>query len=528
MFVVNVWRRRCSNPPADEVQWPDTPREASGSRGDAVHWPHNPDDILMTLRHSVFKLVLLASTGLGGCAVLGPDYQTSLPLAPAGWSRAPDSVAAVRTEAAGDLSRWWQVFEDPLLSELVEQTLRANPELTSAQARLREARARRSVAAAGRFPDIGASVTARRTGSSETLGSGNTRNTFAAGFDASWELDVFGGVRRGVEAAEADTQASEANLQAAQVSLAAEVALNYVDLRAYQLRLAIARDNLASQAETLQLTDWRAQAGLVSRQDVEQARANLEQTRAQIPALESGLAAAEHRLAVLLGQAPGSLGARLAVGTGLPQAPASIAVGIPADTLRQRPDVRAAERALAAETARLGVAEAARYPGFRLSGSIGLEALTFGGLGDGGAGTHSLLGALTAPIFNAGRLRAQVEIQDAVRERAQATYEATVLAALEDVENALVALARSREREQALASGLDAARNAAALARDRYSAGLIDFQAVLDTERSVLSLQDSLASTRADGIAALVRLYKALGGGWPPAAPTPTLAQDTP
>lgn len=489
---------------------------------------HNLDDIPMTLRHSVFKLVLLASIGLAGCAALGPDYQTTSPVAPAGWSRAPDSAAVVRVGAPGDLSRWWRVFEDPPLSGLVEQALRGNLDLTSAQARLREARARRTVATAGRFPEVGASVTARRTGASETLGGGNTRNAFAADFDASWELDVFGGVRRSVEAAEADVQASEANLQGARVSLAAEVALNYVDLRAYQLRLAIARDNLASQAETLQLTDWRAQAGLVSRQDVEQARTNLEQTRAQIPALESGLAAAEHRLAVLLGQAPGSLGARLAAGAGLPQAPASIAVGIPADTLRQRPDVRAAERALAAETARLGVAEAARYPGFRLSGSIGLEALTFAGLGDGGAGSYSLLAALAAPIFNAGRLRAQVEIQDAVRERAQATYESTLLKALEDVENALVALARSREREQALARGLDAARNAAALARDRYSAGLIDFQAVLDTERSVLSLQDSLASTRADGIAALIRLYKALGGGWSPAAPTPTLAQDTP
>lgn len=489
---------------------------------------HNLDDISMTLRHPVFMFVLLASTSLAGCSVLGPDYRSTPPAAPAGWSRVGDAATVAHADAVGDISRWWQVFEDPLLSDLVEQALRANPDLASAQARLREARARRTVTAAGGFPEVDASGTARRVRSSETLGGGSTRNTFAAGFDASWELDVFGGVRRSIEAAEADVQASEANLGAAQVSLVAEVALDYVDVRAYQLRLAIARGNLTSQAETLQLTDWRAQAGLVSRQDVEQARANLEQTRAQIPALESALAAAEHRLAILAGQAPGSLHARLAAGTGLPQVPASIAVGIPADTLRQRPDVHAAERVLAAETARLGVAEAARYPAFRLSGSIGLEALTLGGLGEGGAGTHSLLAALAAPIFNAGRLRAQVEIQDAVRERAQATYQATVLTALEDVENALVALARSREREQALASGLDAARNAAALARDRYSAGLIDFQAVLDTERSVLSLQDGLASTRADGLAALVRLYKALGGGWSPTTPTSTLAQDTP
>lgn len=471
---------------------------------------------------------LLASAGLGGCTALGPDYRAAPPAVPAGWHRAAESAAVANTGAPGDISRWWQVFEDPLLSGLVDRALRANLDLAGAQARLREARARHAVSAAGRLPGVGASATANRMGASDTLGGGGTRNTFHAGLDASWELDVFGGVRRGIEAAEADVQASEATLQATRVSLASEVALNYVELRAYQLRLKIARDNLASQTETLQLTEWRAQAGLVSRQDVDQARTNVEQTRAQIPALESGRAAAEHRLAVLLGQAPGSLHAQLAGGGGLPQAPASIAVGIPADTLRQRPDVRAAERTLAAETARLGVAEAARYPAVQLSGSIGVEALTFGGLGDGGAGAYSLLAGLTAPIFNAGRLRAQVDGQDAVRERAQAAYEASVLAALEEVENALAALLHTREREQALANGLDAARSAAELAHGRYSAGLIDFQSVLDTDRSVLALQDSLASTRADGLFALIRLYKALGGGWSPAAPVPTLAQDTP
>ena len=317
------------------------------------------------------------------------------------------------------------------------------------------------------------------------------------------------------------------------VTLASEVALGYVEMRTLQIRLGIARDNLASQSETLQITEWRAQAGLTSSQDVEQARSNREQTRAQIPALETSLAEAEHSLDILLGKSPGTLHARLAEAAGLPSVPAEIAVGIPAETLRQRPDVRAAERTLAAETARVGVAEAARYPAFNLSGSIGLEALKFGALGNSGAAASSLLAGITAPIFDAGRLRAQVDIQDAVREQAQIAYEQTVLTALQDVENALVALARSQERVEALGNAAESARVAAELARQRYSAGLIDFQSVLDTERTLLSNEDSLASAREFAVQSLIRLYKALGGGWTPdsasGAPiTTTQHTDTP
>ncbi len=453
---------------------------------------------------------------LSGCAMVGPDYQTPAPVSSDGWFQLGAGREVAHAGSAGDLSQWWRAFNDPLLSELVEQSLRSSPDIRSAQARLRESRARRAVAAAGLYPELTASADARRSKSSEETGGGTARNTFSAGFDASWELDVFGGTRRSIEAANADLESSEAGLYDTRVSLAAEVALNYIELRTFQMRLKIARDNLASQAETLQLTEWRAQAGLVGSQDVEQARANYEQTRAQIPSLERSFAEAEHRLSILLGRLPGSLYGQLEPPASLPSAPASVAVGIPADTLRQRPDVRSAERRLAAETARVGAAEAARYPSFSLSGSIGLEALTFSALGSGGAGTYSLLAGIGAPIFNAGRLRAQVEIQDAVREQAQIDYERAMLTALDDVENALVALARSREREQALAIAAESARNAALLARNQYSAGLIDFQSVLDTERSVLSIEDSLASTRADGISALIRLYKALGGGWTP------------
>lgn len=464
----------------------------------------------------------LACLALAGCSVLGPDPAPPQPPVPAAWSRLDAaSQPLLRSETPASLAQWWLGLGDPLLAELVGEALVASPDLRSAQARLREARARRTVAEAARYPAVDASASARRSRSSEETGGGATRNLFSAGLDASWEADVFGGVRRGVEAAEADLDAAAANLDNTRVSLAAEVALDYVQARALQARLAIARANLAAQSETLQLTDWRAQAGLVSQQDVEQARSNLEQTRAQIPVLETGLAETEHRLDLLRGRAPGSLHARLATPAPLPAVPQALAVGIPADTLRQRPDVRAAERRLAAESARVGVAEAARYPAFRLTGSIGLEALTLGALGNGGAATSSLLAAVTAPLFDAGRLRAQVEQQDAVREQAQVAYEQAVLNALQEVENALVALQQNRAREAALSAAAEATRSAAELARRRYATGLIDFQSVLDTERSRLSVEDSLASTRADGALALIRLYKALGGGWTPDAPPP-------
>lgn len=472
-------------------------------------------------------LVAAAASGLAACTAVGPDYQPQTPVAMAGWSPTGiDDPSVIRAETSGDLSQWWQRFDDPLLSELVEAALQASPDLRSAQARLREARARRDIAGSARYPGVTAGGSASTSRSSEETGSGDTRDFFSVGFDAGWELDVFGGVRRGVEAAEADLESAEASLNGTRISLAAEAALGYIDVRTQQLLLDIARANLESQSETLQLTEWRAQAGLVSSQDVEQARSSREQTRAQIPALQISLAEAENSLDILLGRVPGSLHPRLAAAGGLPAVPEQIAVGIPADTLRQRPDVRAAERSLAAETARVGVAEAARYPAFKLSGSIGLEALSFGALGNSGAGTAAMLAGFTAPIFDAGRLRAQVDIQDAVRERALVAYEQTVLTALQEVQNALIAIARNRERGAALAIAVDSARNAAQLARQRYGAGLIDFQSVLASERSVLVLEESLAINQANSVRTLIRLYKALGGGWSPQAEAPSQSKD--
>ncbi len=471
----------------------------------------------------------LAIAGLTGCASVGPDYVPPAGAAPPTWNHyAATSQPATTAQATGDLSQWWRGLNDPLLTQLIAEALQASPDLRSAQARLREARARRGVARADYYPSLSASADASRSKTSNQAGGGGTRDFYDAGFDASWEVDVFGGVRRSVEASQAEVEAATAGLEDTQVSLVAEVATNYVTLRALQERLRIARDNLVSQSETLQLTDWRAQAGLVSGQDVEQARSNREQTRAQIPSLETGIAVAEHSLDVLLGLNPGSLHARLDTEASLPVVPGAIAVGIPADTLRQRPDVRVAERQLAAATARVGEAKAAMYPSFRLSGSIGVEALTASALGDGGATFSSLLAGITAPIFEGGRLRSQVEVQDALREQAEVSYQQTLLVALQDVENALVDLAHNRDRSEALSNALDSARIADRLAQGRYGAGLIDFQTVLDTDRSVLTLEDSLAATRADGVLAVIRLYKSLGGGWSPAATSSLPAKGSP
>lgn len=413
-----------------------------------------------------------------------------------------------------ELARWWRQLDDAQLHALIAQALSNNLDLRTAQSRLREARARRARAGTNRFPTVTASSALNLSKGSSETGSGQTRELYSAGFDASWEPDIFGSVRRSEEAAQADLETAEANVYAAQVSLVAEIALNYVELRAYQDRLAIAKTHIASQAETLQLAEWRAQAGLVSTLDVVQARSNLAQTRAQIPTLDTHRSEAERRLEILLGQMPGTLTARLAQPTGVPSVPTRVTASIPADALRQRPDVRAAERKLAAETARVGVAQAAQYPGFRLSGSLGLQALSLGGLLGADALTRSVLGSVTGPIFDAGRLRQQIDIQNVVQEQAFLAYQATVLNALGEVENALTALANTQERQHRLREALTAARLAMTLAQQRYSAGLIDFQTVLDTERGVLTLEDSLKTSQAEHVSALIRLYKALGGGW--------------
>ena len=452
----------------------------------------------------------LLAVALGGCAAVGPDYSEPQLAVPAGWSAGTgtDAMDAVL------LARWWHGFGDPVLDRLVADALAANLDLAQARARLREARARRGVAGAALMPSVDASLSGSRSRSSGQSGSGSTRELYSAGFDASWELDVFGGVRRSVEAAQADLEASVESLSDTRVSLAAEVALNYIDLRTAEQRLAIAEESIAYRGENHQIIRWRQQAGLVSELDLAQATTDLESTRAVLPPLRTAVTEAKNRLAVLLGRNPGELESLVHADRPIPLAAAEIVAAIPADTLRQRPDVRAAERRLAAQTARLGEAEAARYPSLRLSGSLGLEALELDALADRGANTHSLFGGITAPVFNAGRIAANIEIQDALVEQARLAYRAAVLAALEEVENALTAVANTDARRVKLAEAAAAARTTLAIAEYRYASGLADFLSVLDAQRTQLSLDEQLAGSTGELARAQIRLYKALGGGW--------------
>ena len=497
--------------------------------------PLSPPRHRPALRPSFWTLTALAALTLSGCAALsspGNNTASALPdtATPAAWSAQaasalPASAAPASPPPAATPGDWWQRFNDPLLSALVAQTLSANTDINAAQAALQQARAQRDVSAAGLSPSINASASAQRSKS----GGSSASNSFQAGFDASWEPDVFGGKRSALRATEADASAAATNLAHVQVSLAAEAAVNYIELRGLQARLVIARSSLASQLETLQITRWRAQAGLVSSLDVEQAVAASEQTSAQIPALQTSLAQSVSSLAVLTGQAPGALQATLDTSPAhaVPQPAGDLALAFPADTLRQRPDVRSAEHRVSAALARVAQADAARYPSFSLSGSLGLQALTLGGLGSASLAS-ALLGGVSASLFDGGAAKAQLRAQQAALESARISYQATVLTALKDVEDALIALRNDRERLLRLKNAASAAANADQLARQRYASGLIDFSAVLDTQRSLLSTQDSVASTGASLSADHVRLYKALGGGWTPEAPSASPASATP
>ena len=483
-----------------------------------------PDNGGMISRHigrARFAALGVLIALLGGCGALpsvGPDYRTPDTPMPAAW--------LAGTPAAGgahDLARWWQQLDDPLLAKLIDEALDGSLDLKAAQARLRQARASRNQAVGGYFPSIAASGGASSNRQAEVINPNYVGTTYSAGFDASWEIDLFGGTRRGVEAATADQAASAASLNNVRVSLVAEVALNYVELRGYQRRLAIAAENLASQGETLQITEWRNQAGLANSVDVEQARANYQQTRATIPDLEIGLYQAENRLAALLGRQPGALHDTLGTYRPLPAVPASIASGIPADILLQRPDLIAAERTLAAETARVGQKMAARYPSLSLSGSFGWEAFSFGALSGAGAVASATAASLAATVFDGGRLRSAVDIQSAVQQQALIAYESSILTALEEVENALKAHAVARERLDARQAAADAARNAAQLGQLQYESGLTDFQKVLDTQRTRLTAEDNLSTAQSALLTSLIKLYKALGGGWE----RPAATQDT-
>jgi NodT family efflux transporter outer membrane factor (OMF) lipoprotein len=381
--------------------------------------------------------------------------------------------------------------------------------------RVTESRARFGAERANLLPSVSGSVSGQGSRRENRATDVVTRaESYSAGLDASWELDLFGRQFQATKAARADLAQTEESLHNAQASLAAEIATAYVAFRSTQTQLAVVERSLATRTETLQIAAWREQAGLASALDTQQSLSALEQSRASIPSLQLTLEQTRNQLAVLCGKVPGSLDTLLASAGTVPTASGTIAVGIPADTLRQRPDVRAAEKALEAAAARTRAAKLRRLPSLSLSGSIGVDALRAGNLPTPDSSVASLMGNLTAPIFDAGRIRKAIDIQSEQEEQAFISYESAVLTALSDVENALISERRTRERITVLGRATEAAQFAATIAEQQYEAGQADLLTVLDAQRTLLSLQQQKVSTTADLTNAHIQLYKALGGGW--------------
>ena len=470
------------------------------------------------MAHQRVALLLLAALPLVGCTV-GPDYRPAAVSAlgvPAGYS--------VQTPVAANanIAQWWRSFDDPLLARIVEQARANNLDVTQAVARLRQAREALVQSGAPLLPKVSGSAGYTHDATLNGAGVvGRANNNLSLGLDVAYQVDLFGGVRRSVEASRAQYQASGYTYATVLISTEAETARNYVLARLYQAQLANARDSLRIQDDNLEIAGFRVQAGLVSSLDGEQARSQRAQTAATIPALEQSYNAAVSRLGVLTGQAPGALKADLEAVKPIPVGPAGIAVGIPADTLRQRPDVRAAERQLAAATAQIGVAQAQLYPALSISGNLATSAGSFGNLFN--IITGQVFAGLSQTIFNGGRLHAQVRANQAAAEGAFAAYKSTVLNGLEDVENAAVALDSAQRREAQFAIAYDAANNSAVLSRARYRVGLSDFTTLNTAETALLSARNGLSQARADKANALIQLYLALGGGWNSDAP-PTAA----
>jgi NodT family efflux transporter outer membrane factor (OMF) lipoprotein len=470
-----------------------------------------PPDIV-----AVTALVALCTAG----CMVGPDYKrpdVETPdafgeLQPA--SEHPASLAVpdpVQTE-------WWTTFRDPMLTSLVERAVQANLDVVQAEARVRQARAARRIASADLWPQVEATGSYARDRTSKhgvALGApGKWFNLFQAGFDANWEVDVFGGNRRAVEAAEANVEASLDDRNAVLVSLAAEVGLEYVTYRSLQQRIALADQNVRSQQDTFDLTRRLFNAGLAPELDVTRAEAQVATTASTIPTLKLQAAQAMHRLSVLLAQPPMALEQELASVGPIPQPPPAVAVGLPSELLLRRPDVARSERLLAAATADIGVATRDLYPRFFITGAASLESVKASDFFDWESRAISLGPSISWPVFQGGRIKANIALQTAAQEESLAAYGAVVLQAFQDVEDALVAFTQQQANRAQLERAVHANERAAQVARNSYGQGLTDFLTVLVAEQSLFTSQDTLAQSRRDLALDLVALYKAVGGGW--------------
>lgn len=464
---------------------------------------------------------------LAGC-MSGPDYEPAEAGAlgvPADWSvpiPAPDEAQTA------ELVDWWRMFDDPVLTSLIEQAVEGNTDLDLALSRLRQAREALVVSQSSLYPSLSVSGGYNRTeplrGGGTTLtqpdgtvvvAGGGGADSFSLGLDASYQIDLFGGIRRGVHASRADLEAAGFDYASTIRAVESEVARNYIAARAYQAQLANAEASLAIQDENLEIAGWRVMAGLVSAVDQEQARSSRAQAAATIPQIRQQYNAAVSRIGVLTGQAPGAVKPLLEEPAPIPLGPEQAGAGIPADILRRRPDVRSAERQLAAATARIGVAEAQLLPSLSINGSLDTNATSFSDLFD--TITGGLFAGIAQSIFAGGQLAAQARSAEAAADGAFASYRGTVLTALEDVENAVVSKQSADERAGYFTTALDAANNSAIYARAQYRTGLTDFTTLNTQEIALLNSRNGLVQAHADRANALIALFDALGGGWDPA-----------
>ena len=475
----------------------------------------------MSLSHTTLNgltmtriLYLLLLGLLASCAV-GPNYNPAKnKVASAFANSAQPGLVTNDTVIA-----WWRGFNDAQLNELVDRAIASNHDLRIATANLLEARALRRQTQFDLLPTINADAgyannRFSRAATFNAPGVGRNQELYDAGFDATWELDFFGRVRRSVQAGTAEVQAAEANRRDALVSLISEVARNYFELRGAQNELGVARRNAENQRETLNITQARLDGGRGTELDAARARAQLNSTLASIPPLETAAARARHRLGVLTGREPTALLAELEQSVPLPALPPLVSISNPEALLRRRPDVRVAERRLAAATARIGVAVADLFPRVIFNGKVGLEANSFSGLAQAGSDTWSFGPRISWAALDLGHVRARILAADARAEAALAAYQRTVLTTLEETEDALVGFGREQARRDFLVETVRASQTAATLARQRFDSGAAEFLTVLDSERVLLEAQDQLAQSQTRSATALVAVYKALGGGW--------------
>ena len=464
--------------------------------------------------------VFLVFSFLSACAPVGPNYTKPDIQTPDVWHDAVAKQVAQTSNAS--LQTWWKVFDDPTLNHLIEQARISNLDVRIAVARIRESRARLGIADGNLMPVANANASAYEfkhsdNGQLQQLAPPDgfhSQSMFSLGGDALWEVDVFGRIRRRIEASGAEYEASIEDYRDVLVTLFAEVALVYVEIRSHQQRIAFARANSAAQRKMLELTRDRYESGIGSRLDTAQALSNFANTEAAVPPLEIALHFALNRLAVLLGRSAGSFNEKLSKPMPIPLPKEGIGIGVPADILRQRPDIRQAERKLAAHTAMIGVATADLYPRFALTGFFGFQTSSFSDLG----GWSSMAWGLKVPVqwnfFNGNRTRNRITVREEIAQQELFAYQNTVLSAMMEVENAVVSRNQEQIRQAWLQEAVDATHEAVDLVVVRYGTGLTDFNNVLDTQRTLFKQQDKLVASQGKAVLDLIRLYKALGGGW--------------